>query len=99
MNMRDYINLMETIEAGLDGSVDVRGLLKFLPEVTDGPKFMTAMNKIKQGQIKNVNRLEMTQLALAFVSLLGDANDDRIKAVRKLATLKPSEPDQTTPGM
>lgn len=92
MSMRNYINLMESaLDAGLDGSIDIRGFLKFLPEVTDQNKFISAINKIKRGQMQQVNRLEMTQLALAFVSLLGDANDDRVKAVRKLATLRPDD--------
>lgn len=100
MSMRDYINIMESIaDVGLQGSLDTRGLLKFLPEVTDPNKFLLAVNKIKRGQMEQVTRQEMTQLALAFVSLLGDANEDRMKAVRKLATLKPGEAEAAPEGV
>lgn len=98
--MRDYINIMESIaDTGLLGSLDTRGLLKFLPEVTNPNLFMSAVNKIKRGQMEQVTRTEMTQLALAFVSLLGDANEERVKAVRKLATLKPGEAPEQPGGM
>lgn len=87
--MREYMKLMEDMQdTGLQGNVDIKGLLQFLPEVNDEAKFKTAMNKVRQGQVERLNRLEMTQLALAFLSLLNDANEDRMKVVRKLATLK-----------
>lgn len=98
MSMRDYLNIMETIgETGLLGSLDTRGLLKFLPEITNPTQFMSAINKIKRGDMERITRPEMTQLALAFISLLGDANEERMKAVRKLATLKPGEQEEQNP--
>lgn len=62
-------------EPHLKGALNAKKLAELLngqemPGVDDVNKFVQAINMIKQGNIKQLNRLHMQELAMAFISLL-----------------------------
>jgi hypothetical protein len=94
-DMRSLINLME--EVGLKGNLDVRSLIKLLPEVTEPQRFLTAFQKVKRGQEDRLTRHELLQFALAFISLLKEGREEKFKIIRKLSMI--SAPEAGEPGL
>jgi hypothetical protein len=95
-DMRKIIDLMEAALAPvgpaqqgdpLEGNLDMKGLAKFLPDVDDMIKFTAAVMKVRRGQLQSITRPEMTQLALAFISLMRDGKPETMQAMRRLMTL------------
>lgn len=68
----------------LTGAIDVRGLAKLLPGLTDMTQFANAMTKVRTGKTNNLTIAERMQLALAFIALIGDTSDTKYAALRKL---------------
>lgn len=91
-DMRRLLSLMESDEEirPLRGSLDIKGLSEFLPDVTDERRFMSAMVKVRRGRIESLTMQERGQLALAFVSILRDEREDKMKLMRKLMQVRAS---------
>lgn len=75
----------------LIGALDPKKLAEMLPEVTDVPKFATAVQKIKRGDAEKLTLAEKGQLALAFVALLKGDKDEKMKFIRRLMNVKAKE--------
>lgn len=71
-------------DMGLEGSLDIRGLAKLLPEVDDSNRFMSAVRKIQHGDLASLTIAETRQLAKAFVSMLKDDTQETMKVMQKL---------------
>lgn len=82
-DMRSLLDLMEA--QAIKGNLDVRGMLKLLPEVDNQTQFMTGFNKLKQGREDSLTRQEMTQFANAFISLIKEPKEDKLAILRKLS--------------
>ena len=91
-DMRRLLSLMESDEdvRPLRGSLDIKGLAEFLPDVSDQRRFMSAMVKVRRGRIESLTMQERGQLALAFVSILRDEREDKMKIMRKLMQVRAS---------
>lgn len=86
--MRDTLNLLEGIgnELGkpLEGTLNPTALLKFLPDVTDKPKFVSALRKVMRNDEERLNRFELEQLGRAFISLVREESQDKMTTIRKM---------------
>lgn len=85
-NMRNLLNLMESVDDDLplSGTLDAKKLAEMLPELTDVPRFVMAMQKIRRGDAERLTLQEKGQLALAFLSLLKGDRTETMKVMRKL---------------
>ena len=84
--MRSLVRRLE--EAGqeqmpmdaLKGSLNPRQLAELLG-IDDLPLFTRSINKVRAGKADDLTRVEMTELAVAFVNLLAADPDDTQKAM------------------
>ncbi len=59
-----------------------------LPDVTDMPRFVSAVAKVRRGDAEGLTVSERGQLAMAFVSILkGDRRAD-LKLLRRIAPIE-----------
>jgi hypothetical protein len=90
-DMRRLMNLFEA-DAALEGSLDATALGKMLPDITDMARFVSAIAKLRRGDV-NLTVQERGQLGSAFISLLRSDRDDTMKVVRRLMAVHASKPD------
>jgi hypothetical protein len=72
----------------LTGVIDVHGLAKLLPGLTDMTQFVNAMTKVRTGKTNTLTIAERMQLALAFIALVGDPSETKYAALRKLMPMQ-----------
>ena len=70
-------------DTGLEGSLNPKQLAELLG-VSDLQTFTRSMNKIRAGDADKLTRMEMTELAEAFVRLLAAEAEDTQKAMQAL---------------
>jgi hypothetical protein len=104
MTIRDFIDLVEAAhkleEAPLTppdtnpsndvtGRIDSSFLLQRFKEVNDPDAFKRAMDKIMQNRIQGLSRVELIQLAYAYISLVRLDPTDSSQVLRKLSLVRP----------
>lgn len=70
----------EMPQGALEGSLNARQLAELLG-IDDLNTFSRSINKIKAGDADKLTRMEMTEMAVAFVNLLAAQPDDTTKAM------------------
>lgn len=92
--------LFETVDQKLSGYLDISGLAKLLPDLTDVNMFDETLGKIRLGQGDNLTVPEKTQLSLAFISLVGLNNQQKSQVMRFLSASQaaPALPTQGQQG-
>jgi len=98
--MRQMMTLMEAgmqvpgVPGGADpkspltGVIDIKGLAKMLPDVTNPAQFVSGMQKVRSGRINALTLQERGQLAMAFVSILRDDRSVTLQVMRRLAMVQ-----------
>ena len=77
-------------DTGLEGSLNPKQLAELLG-VSDLQTFTRSMNKIRAGDADKLTRMEMTELAEAFVRLLAAEAEDTQKAMQALKRVSAKE--------
>lgn len=77
-------------DTGLEGSLNAKQLAELLG-VGDMNTFTRSMNKIRAGDADKLTRMEMTELAEAFVRLLAAEAEDTQKAMQALKRVSAKE--------
>jgi hypothetical protein len=77
-------------DTGLEGSLNAKQLAELLG-VSDLQTFVRSMNKIRAGDADKLTRMEMTELAEAFVRLLAAEAEDTQKAMMSLKRVSAKE--------
>lgn len=108
-DMRNFINLLETALPStstpthadhgtpLEGAwLDPNELMEFLPGVDNRDYFVRAWRKVMRNQEEELTRLEMFQLAKAFISLVREDDASKMQFMRKLLVVDLADDD--TPG-
>lgn len=89
---------MDDVDSGLEGSLDIRSLVKMLPDVTDTNRFMNAVRKVQKGDVASLSMMETRELAHGFISLLKDDSGTTMKVLNKIKGVH-SRPVDTDPAM
>jgi hypothetical protein len=74
-------------EGASAGKIDVRSLIRKLPDVDSPRDFLTAYSKVRKGEIQNISQQEMQQMGYAFISLLRSGGKDMQNIIQKLAKI------------
>lgn len=108
-SMREFINLTEgalpstshatapDLGQPLEGAwLNPEAVLEFLPGVDNHDYFIRAWRKVMRNQEERLTRLEMFQLAKAFISLMREDDETKMQFMRKMIVV--DLPDDETPG-
>lgn len=80
----------------LKNNLNVIALADMLSELTNRDKFVLAMRKVLRNDEEQLNRWELEQLAYAFISIVRETPEQKLKIARKmmLAYLKDGEGEE-----
>ncbi len=80
----------ELPQGALEGSLNARQLAELLG-IDDLNTFTRSINKIKRGDADKLTRVEMTEMAIAFVNLLAAQPEDTTKAMTAIRRVSSKE--------
>jgi hypothetical protein len=83
----------DEVDNSLEGSLDIRSLVKMLPDVTDTNRFMNAVRKVQKGDVASLSMMETRELAHGFISLLKDDSTMTMKVLQKIKGVHSRAPE------
>jgi len=90
MDMRHIINLIE--DQPMTGTLPADEFAKLLPDVVNVDLFRTALQKVENGQEKDLVPLEKAELANAFISILKAPDVKKTQIVQKMMPVVGKQP-------
>jgi hypothetical protein len=89
--LEEFVQGEEVPHGALKGTLNPRQLAELLG-IDDLQTFTRSINKIKMGHADKLTRIEMTELAIAFVNLLAAQPEDTTKAMTAIRRVSEKEP-------
>jgi hypothetical protein len=81
----DAAELFEAVDDRLSGYLNIQGLAKMLPDVTNIEMFDQALSALRLGQGTHLTMPQKMQLALAFISVIGLTLPQKSQVMRLLS--------------